>query len=33
VRGRGNSPGALLALADSFPKARPAVQSALEVLL
>ena len=33
VRARGNSPGALLALADSFPKARPAVQSALEVLL
>jgi len=33
LRGRGNSPGALLALAESFPKARPAIQQALEVLL
>lgn len=33
LRGHGNSPGALLALAESFPKARPAIQQALEVLL
>jgi len=33
LRGRGNSPGALLAMAESFPKARPAIQHALEVLL
>lgn len=30
---RGNSPAALLALAADFPKARPALQAALEVLL
>jgi predicted transcriptional regulator of viral defense system len=30
---RGNSPAALLALAEGFPKARPAIQQALEVLL
>ncbi|QWL30550.1 type IV toxin-antitoxin system AbiEi family antitoxin domain-containing protein [Rathayibacter toxicus] len=33
LRGRGNSPGALLTLAESFPKARPAIQQTLEVLL
>lgn len=33
LQGRGNSPGTLLALAESFPKARPALQHALEVLL
>lgn len=33
LRERGNSPAALLALAESFPKARPAIQQALEVLL
>ncbi|QPL04465.1 MULTISPECIES: type IV toxin-antitoxin system AbiEi family antitoxin domain-containing protein [Actinomyces] len=34
LRGHGNnSPGTLLALAESFPKARPAIQQALEVLL
>jgi len=33
LRGRGNSPGALLTLAEIFPKARPAIQQALEVLL
>ena len=33
LRGRGNSPGALLALAERFPRARPAIQQALEVLL
>lgn len=33
LRGRGNSPGALLALAESFPKARPAIHHALDVLL
>lgn len=30
---RGNSPAVLLTLAESFPKARPALQHALEVLL
>ncbi|WP_454138246.1 type IV toxin-antitoxin system AbiEi family antitoxin domain-containing protein [Microbacterium paulum] len=33
LRGHGNSPGALLTLAERFPKARPAIQQALEVLL
>lgn len=33
MRGRGNSPGSLLTMAESFPKARPAIQQALEVLL
>ena len=33
LRGRGNSPGSLLAMAEDFPKARPAIQQALEVLL
>ena len=33
LRGHGNSPGALLRLAERFPKARPAIQQALEVLL
>lgn len=33
LRERGNSPAALLALAAGFPKARPALQYALEVLL
>lgn len=33
LRGRGNSPAALLAIAESFPKARPSIQQALEVLL
>ncbi len=33
LRGHGNSPGGLLSLAESFPKARPAIQQALEVLL
>lgn len=33
LRGRGNSPGLLLTMAESFPKARPAIQQALEVLL
>lgn len=33
LRGRGNSPGSLLTLAESFPKARPAIQQALEILL
>lgn len=33
LRERGNSPAVLLALAESFPKARPAIQRALEVLL
>lgn len=33
LREAGNSPGALLALAESFPKARPAIQQTLEVLL
>lgn len=33
LRGRGNSPGSLLTMAEEFPKARPAIQQALEVLL
>lgn len=33
LRGRGNSPGALLAMAEGFPQARPAIHQALEVLL
>jgi hypothetical protein len=33
LRGRGNSPGALLTMAENFPQARPAIQQALEVLL
>lgn len=33
LRGRGNSPATLLTLAESFPKARPTIQQALEVLL
>ena len=33
LRGRGKSPGALLTMAEEFPKARPAIQHALEVLL
>jgi len=33
LRGRGNSPGALLTLATHFPKARPAILHALEILL
>lgn len=33
LRGRGNSPGSLLTMAEDFPKARPAIQQALEVLL
>lgn len=33
LRQRGNSPGSLLTMAEDFPKARPAIQHALEVLL
>lgn len=33
LRGRSNSSGALLTMAEHFPKARPALQNALEVLL
>ncbi|MFV0435600.1 MAG: type IV toxin-antitoxin system AbiEi family antitoxin domain-containing protein [Leucobacter sp.] len=33
LRGRGNSPGSLLTMAEGFPKSRPAIQYALEVLL
>lgn len=33
LRRKGNSPTTLLTLAESFPKARPAIQSTLEVLL
>lgn len=33
LRERGNSPATLLALAEQFPKARPALQNALEILL
>lgn len=33
LRGRGSSPGSLLTMAEEFPKARPAIQQALEVLL
>ncbi|MEA5117986.1 MAG: hypothetical protein VB036_10255 [Propionicimonas sp.] len=33
LRGRGNNAGALLTMAERFPKARPAIQQALEILL
>lgn len=33
LRGKGNSPGVLLRLAERFPQARPAIQQALEILL
>lgn len=33
LRGRGNSPGSLLRMVEGFPRARPAIQHALEVLL
>lgn len=33
LRGRGHSPSKLLAMAESFPKARPSIHTALEVLL
>ena len=33
LRGRGNSPGSLLTMVEDFPKARPAIQHALEILL
>lgn len=33
LRGRGNSPSTLLALAAKFPDARPSLQNALEILL
>lgn len=33
LRGQGNSPGGLLAIAQGFPTARPALQAALEVLV
>lgn len=33
LRERGNSPATLSTLAESFPKARPAIQNALEILL
>lgn len=33
LRGQSNSPGLLLTMAESFPKARPAIQHALEILL
>lgn len=33
LRGRGSSPRSLLTMAEEFPKARPAIQQALEVLL
>lgn len=33
LRGRGNSPTSLLTMAENFPKARPAIHHALEVLL
>ena len=33
LRRRGNSPSSLLTMAEAFPKARPAIQHALEVLL
>ena len=33
LRGRGNSPSALLTMTEYFPKARPAIRQALEVLL
>lgn len=33
LRGRGNSPSRLLMMANSFPKGKPALQNALEILL
>lgn len=33
LRKRGNSPSSLLAMAEGFPKARPTIQHALEILL
>lgn len=33
LRGRGNSAGSLLTMAEEFPKAHPAIQQALEILL
>lgn len=33
LRERDNSPGSLVTMAEDFPKARPAIQQALEVLL
>ncbi len=33
LRTRGNSPASLLSMAASFPKAQPAIRSALEILL
>lgn len=33
LRKRGNSPSSLLAMAEAFPKARPAIQQSLEILL
>lgn len=33
LRGRGNSPGSLLTMAEGFPKARPAIRQSLEILL
>lgn len=33
LHGSGNSPGALLTMAESFPRARPTIHHALEVLL
>jgi predicted transcriptional regulator of viral defense system len=33
LRGHSNSPGSLLSMAEDFPKARPAIQQTLEVLL
>jgi hypothetical protein len=33
LRGRGNSPSALLEMARDFPKGRPALQNALDILL
>lgn len=33
LRQRGNSPSALLSMAERFPKARPGIQQALEILL
>ncbi len=33
LRGHGNSPGSLLTMAGNFPKARPAIKQALEILL
>ena len=33
LRGRGNSPGSLLTMAEGFPKARLAIRQSLEILL